>query len=132
MGPLLFLIYINDLPNISEKLKFYLFSDDTNIYFESDKVLEKVINEELKQLSLWLKVNRLALNISKTNFVIFRSCRKNLDHNITLKLDKKALNQKEHIKYLGVIIDSHLNWKQHILNVSKTSGASTALSCGEY
>ena len=120
-GPLLFLIYINDLPNVSDKLKFYLFADDTNIYFESSdlKVLEKVINEELKHLSLWLKVNRLALNISKTNFVIFHSSQRNLKHQVTLKLDKKAINQKDNIKYLGVIIDCHLNWKHHILNVSK-------------
>ena len=121
LGPLLFLIYINDLPNVSEKLKFFLFADDTNIYFESNnlKVLEKCINEELKQLSLWLKVNRLALNISKTKFVIFHSSRRKLDYNVTLKLDKKACNQKDNIKYLGVFIDRHLNWKHHILNVSK-------------
>ena len=73
LGPLLFLLYINDLPNISEKLKFYLFADDTNIYYESNNLrdLEIIVNEELKQLSLWLNLNRLALNISKTNFVIF-------------------------------------------------------------
>ena len=121
LGPLLFLIYINDLPNVSQKLIFFLFADDTNIYYEASKLheLEKVINEELKHLSLWLKVNRLALNISKTNFLIFHSSQKKLSQNVTLKLDKKALQQKDHIKYLGVIIDSHLNWKQHITNVSK-------------
>ena len=79
LGPLLFLIYINDLPNVSDKLKFFLFADDTNIYYESGDLfeLEKTINKELKQLSMWLKVNRLALNISKTNFMIFHSIRKN-------------------------------------------------------
>ena len=121
LGPLLFLLYINDLPNVSEKLTFFLFADDTNIYFESKNLhdLENVINMELKQLSLWLKVNRLALNITKTNFLIFHSTQRNLNHNVTLKLDKKAINQKDNIKYLGVIIDCNLNWKQHILTVSK-------------
>ena len=78
LGPLLFLIYINDLPNVSDKLKFFLFADDTNIYYESDNLqsLEHVVNQELKSLSLWLNLNRLALNVSKTNFVIFRSNKK--------------------------------------------------------
>ena len=70
LGPLLFLIYINDLPNVSDKLRFFLFADDTNIYFESGDLedMERVINQELKHLSLWLKVNRLALNIKKLTF----------------------------------------------------------------
>ena len=62
-GPLLSLIYINDLPNISKVLNFYLFADDTNIYYESDSLqeLEKVINKELNKLNLWLDVNRFYL-----------------------------------------------------------------------
>ena len=121
LGPLLFLLYINDLPNVSEKLKFFLFADDTNIYYESEDLqsMEKIVNEELKQLTLWLNVNRLALNISKTNFLIFHVYNKPLQYNVTLIMNKKAIMQKEHIKYLGVIIDCHLNWKQHILNISK-------------
>ena len=73
IGPLLFLIYINDLPNISDVLKFYLFADDTNIYYESNslQILEKTINKELNKVYLWLNVNRLSLNIDKTNFIIF-------------------------------------------------------------
>ena len=73
LGPLLFLIYINDLPNISEVLHFYLFADDTNIYYEAEtmKKLETVINKELKKLDTWLIVNRLSLNIAKTNFLVF-------------------------------------------------------------
>ena len=101
LGPLLFLLYINDLPNISDKLQFFLFADDTNIYYESKdlKQLEKTVNEELKKLSLWLNLNRLALNISKTNFVIFRSCGCVADHNVTLIMNRKALQQKQHEKY---------------------------------
>ena len=120
LGPLLFLLYINDLPNISDKLNFFLFADDTNIYYESNnlKELESTVNEELKKLSLWLNLNRLALNISKTNFVIFRA-NKPLYHNVTLIMNRKALNQKDHVKYLGVLLDEHLNWRHQINNVSK-------------
>ena len=120
LGPLLFLLYINDLPNISEKLTFFLFADDTNIYYESKNLeeLEKTVNEELKKLSLWLNINRLALNVSKTNFVIFRSPSKKSNRNVTLVMNKKALQQKDHVKYLGVLLDEHLNWKYQINNVA--------------
>ena len=120
LGPLLFLLYINDLPNISEKLHFFLFADDTNIYYESKdlKELEKTVNTELKKLTLWLNVNRLALNVKKTNFVIFRSHKKDPDHNVTLLMNKSALEQKDHVKYLGVLVDQHLSWKHQINNVA--------------
>ncbi len=121
LGPLLFLIYINDLPNISSKLSFFLFADDTNIYYESTNLLEleKTVNKELKLLSLWLNLNRLALNVSKTNFVIFRSTKRLLNHNVVLIMNRKAIEQKDHVKYLGVLMDQHLSWKQQISCVSK-------------
>ncbi len=121
LGPLLFLLYINDLPNISDKLDFFLFADDTNIYYESDNLLnlEKIVNGELKKLSQWLNVNRLALNVSKTNFVIFRSIKKPLPHNVVLIMNRKAIEQKDNVKYLGVLVDQHLLWKEQISSVSK-------------
>ena len=75
MGLLLFLIFINDLPNDSKFLTFYLFADDTNIYYESSDLLniQKVVNRELCKVCKWLEENRLSMNIDKTNFVIFHS-----------------------------------------------------------
>ena len=116
LGPLLFLIYINDLPNISKLLDFYLFADDTNIYYEADtpERLELVLNKELKHLHTWLIVNRLSLNIDKTNFVVFHPYNKPSKHKITLKIQKKAISEKNHVKYLGIMIDSGLTWQDHI------------------
>ena len=118
---MLFLIYINDLPNISDKLQFFLFADDTNIYYEDKdlKNLQKVMNKELRKLSLWLNLNRLALNISKTNFVIFRTQQKKIDFNVTLILNRKAIEQKTYVKYLGMLVDEHLTWEEHITAISK-------------
>ena len=78
LGPLLFLIYINDIPNSSRLLKFHLFADDTSIFL-SDKSIDKVektLNNELKNVFQWLLSNKLSLNVKKSNFVIFRSARK--------------------------------------------------------
>ena len=96
LGPLLFLIYINDLPNISEKLSFFLFADDTNIYYESTdlKELQITVNDELKKLSLWLNINRLALNVSKTNFVIFRSPQKKIKPQCYPSYEQKSASAK--------------------------------------
>ena len=128
LGPLLFLIYINDLPLISNKLHFFLFADDTNIYYESPDLLnlEKTINKELKKLYQWLCSNRLALNIDKTNFVLFHSIQKPITKPVTLLINRKAIKQANFVKYLGVLIDSNLSWKFHIhelcKKISKTIG----------
>ena len=73
LGPLLFLIYINDIQECSEKLQFFLFADDTNILYADNnlKSLEDIVNLELRKLCDWLTANKLVLNIKKTNFVIF-------------------------------------------------------------
>ena len=77
------------------------------------------VNKELIKLYLWLNVSRLSLNIDKTNFIIFHPFNKPSKQNVTIKINKKALNEKECIKYLGVIIDSSLSWKHHILSLTK-------------
>ena len=80
LGPLLFPICINDLPNSSKLLTFFLFADDTNIYFETDDLtkLTKTVNKEPKKVKTWMDCNKLALNIDKTNFVLFHAPKKKL------------------------------------------------------
>ena len=120
LGPLLFLLYINDLPNISSKLKFFLFADDTNIYFESKDLrnIEKIINIELKKFYEWLCINRLSLNISKTKFVVFHAPNKP-KFPITILINNKAIDEDKYIKYLGVTLDSQLSFMFHIDELTK-------------
>ena len=108
------------MPNISNILQFYLFTDDTNIYYEAENLdkLEFVINNELKKLHTWLIVNRLSLNIDKTNFVVFHPYNKPITKKITLKIYKKAISEKDQVKYLGITIESTFSWRNHIDNVS--------------
>ena len=121
LGPLLFLIYVNDLPNVSKVMQFYLFADDTSIYFDSDNLfnLQKIVNRELKKVRKWLEANRLALNIDKTNYVIFHSPNNKVDSFVRIKLGSKPISRVDSIKYLGVLIDSTLSWKPHIVQLSK-------------
>ena len=88
-------------------LNLNLFADDTNIYYESSSLqeLEKTINTELNKLYLWLNVNRLSLNIDKTNYIIFHPYNKPMKQHITIRINKKAIKEKECIKYLSVLID---------------------------
>ena len=81
--------------------------------------LEKTINKELQKLYLWLNVNCLSLNIDKTNYIIFHPYNKPMKEHITIKINKKAIKEKEFIKYLGVFIDSTLSWKHQISTISK-------------
>ena len=122
LGPLLFLIYINDLPNSSSLLNFHLFADDTHLYYESDSIkeIEFKMNKELKKISTWLTVNRLSLNVKKTNFVVFHPYNKPMTKTITLKIHRKAIAESDHVRYLGLLVDNTLTWKQHINKVTKT------------
>ena len=82
LGPLLFLIYINDLPKASEKLKFILFADDSTLSFKFDPKLSisaiTTLNEEMSKVYNWLVLNKIKINVEKTKFIAF-SCRREID-----------------------------------------------------
>ena len=119
LGPLLFLIYINDLSLVCDRLISILFADDTNMFMSSKDVhsLQTVINQELTLVSKWLKVNKLSLNIKKTHFMIF-SNKSDVCGQIDIKIDGEPIQAVGKTKFLGVIIDKNLTWKDHILCVS--------------
>ena len=130
LGPLLFLIYINDLPNVSKKLTFYLFADDTNIYYESKDLLNliKIVNKELRLVKKWLDANKLSLNIDKTNYIIFHSSSVNVPSRSDIKIGKKHIKRVKFVKFLGLLLDEHLSWKYHLSELSKK----LARTCGMF
>ena len=117
LGPLLFLIYINDLPNTSSVLHYILFADDSNIFL-SGANLEKLIelaNTELKIASDWFKANKLSLNLNKTIYIIFRSTNKQISSTtMDINIDNVIIPRVVSTKFLGVYVDQHLKWNIHI------------------
>ena len=104
LGPLLFLLYINDLHVAIKHSKVHHFADDTNLLIinKSLKRLNKLLNSDLKNFTNWLNANKISLNVSKTELIIFKRKRKPLDLNMKIKLNGKRLYPTDSIKYLGV------------------------------
>ena len=122
LGPLLFLLYINDLPSCTSIPHFVLFADDTNILFshQDPKALETQVNNELKHISNWFKLNKLSLNIKKTNFMIFKNKHSNKPPiKLKIKIDNTELQEVETTKFLGLLIDHNLSWHSHTQHISK-------------
>ena len=116
LGPLLFIIYINDIPNICENCTFILYADDANILISGPNMaeIENIFNSLARKLEIWVNTNGLALNLKKTNYIIFSNTK---IHDIPFKpkLCKFDLERKSSSRFLGVIINEQLTWNQHIL-----------------
>ena len=100
---------------------FHLFADDSNLFYSNKDLatLESNINNQLVHISEWLCANKLLLNIAKSNFIIFHPAQKKKLFTVKLFLNGLELKEKSNIRYLGILIDKHLNWKAHIKHLSK-------------
>jgi hypothetical protein len=116
LGPILFLIYINDIINASSKLSYVLFTDDTNIFYADDNIdiLKRNMEIELQKLVTRFKTNKLTLNLEKTNFIIFGP---HCNNDINLRIDNQSISKVEYTKFLGIFIDQNLNWSFHIEHI---------------
>ena len=115
LGPLLFLIYINDIVSSSKLFNFTLFADDTSLYYSCKNTnnLEAVINCELAKISDWLSANKLSLNVAKSKLLYYTNKNRNSLKNIKIKINGEVLNEVDDAKYLGVYMDNKLNWNVH-------------------
>ena len=122
LGPLLFLIYMNDIPSASSFFKFILYADDTslvnsiNISLQLNVINPNIdfINDEISKISDWLAVNMLSLNVKKTKYMIFHHRNIKLPSNISIKINSIELEQVDNFDFLGLTINKHLSWKPHI------------------
>ena len=120
LGPLLFSLYMNDLNQAIKFCKVHHFADDTNLLCMSNSInkLNKLVDADLKHLVNRLNVNKISLNVKKTEMVIFKSKQKKFEGDLKIKLYRKRLYPTESVKYLGVKIDTNLNWEYHVNDLS--------------
>ena len=110
------LLYINDIAESSDILKFFLFADDTTVFYSADPSninTEDILNTELEKVSCWLAANKLSLNVKKSNFLHFH-LGKLKKRSIDLKINDTPVEEKQTTKYLGAFIDNKLSWKNQI------------------
>ena len=114
-GPLLFLVFCNDLPLNLTFCSAILFADDTTLYISHSNLrhLQWCIYEELKQLSDWFRANKLTLNLGKSCCIIFGTGKRTLQM-FELKINDVVIPLVDDCKFLGVWIDKSLNWKKHV------------------
>ena len=132
LGPLLFIIYINDIDKCSNLLHTIIYADDTTLMgnistFElrNGRTLDENIHFELLKLTDWLKVNKMSLNANKTKLMIFHMPQRKLNPP-TIKIDEIQLEPISNFNFLGIIINENINWSKHInkisYSISKTIG----------
>ena len=143
LGPLLFIICINDIHMASQNFNVILYADDTNLIshlcsFDStlpinNASIERVseeINIELSNIQEWLNINKLSLNVKKTKFMIFHHHQRNINNIIpTLKINSETIENVCEFNFLGLTIDEHLNWKPHIQKISNKIARTLGIMC---
>ena len=118
LGPLLFLIYINDLPQVSNVFDMLMYADDTTLYCNINRNIgEELINAEPTKLWEWLGANKLSLNAAKTKYMVFRTSKRNVIYP-NLKVNNNNIERVTEFIFLGFILHSHMTWNKHINHIS--------------
>ena len=126
LGPLLFIIYINDFARASSIFDFICYADDTTLFSTLNNLVNAqnmnpdiIINKELAKINEWLEINKLPLNVTKTKFMVFHTQHKHRAIKPPVpKINNTNIEKVEQFKFLGLTLDSNLNWKKHSDNIT--------------
>ena len=125
LGPLLFILHVNDLPNVVNCCSMLMYADDTILFYAASKVnaLQERLNEELKVIDCWLPQNNLFLNVYKTEAMVFGTspCLSNM-HSFTIRVNGTSIKRVSQFKYLGVVFDERLSWNDHVKFILAKAG----------
>ena len=118
LGPVLFLLYINDPQFASDLLDLIMFADDTNLFYSNKDINTTFlkVNNELQKINEWFISNKLSLNVKKTKYSFFHKPSKKDDIPLVLpkfKINNREIARTESVKFLGVFLDENLSWKTH-------------------
>ena len=114
LGPLLFLIYINNLPLVSNVFKMLMYADDTTLYCNIDQnVDEDTINNELAKIWEWLIANKLSLNPKKIKYMVFHTNQRNVTYP-NLVINNTIIERVSHFNFLGIMLSYNMTWDAHI------------------
>jgi len=120
LGPLLFLLCINDLPNVLTNISSIIFADDTSLFYSGQQLHLMIpeLNTQLSHLLTWLQTNRLSLNLSKTFSMLFTLSPNIYSTDLPITINNHELERVRTIKFLGVIFYDKLTWSDHINQIS--------------
>ena len=116
LGPLLFLIYMNDIPNASTFFKYALYADDTTLFstINISAGATHEINNHISKVYDWLAVNKLSLNVKKTKYIVFHAINKNIEGVIPeLSINGIIIERVQNFNFLGIFFNKHMFWKTH-------------------
>ena len=107
---------MNDFSRSSDLLFSILFADDTSVFIEGTNFtnISQILNTELENVNIWLKANKLTVNIKKTHYMMFHRTRIKLNTNFKILINNNIIDHTNNTKILGVIIDNKMNWSAHI------------------
>ena len=127
LGLMLFLMYVNDLPNVS-KFKTTLFADDTNLHLSHSNIsqLQTEVSQEMTKVNSWLRKNKLSLNYNKSSYMIIGN-RLSKKNTFNLTNNNNVISQSNTVKYQGVILDNNLTWKPHIDKIGEKLSKSCSM-----